>query len=287
MISPSSPAGASTAGLRGSVRDSTATGPSSAARPSSRYPGLKATCIGSPSYPASIASLARASSLPPASTTRPSSPNDSRTGVVRSATSATRRTTSTSAATCSRACASWWSGSRLRTFGKSPSSSRLVVRRGPPTNPIMPSPIPPRASATVTSPPSGPSVLAVSARILAGTSACRLASGTSGRHCDLGHRGGEPGRVDGTGGGRHLRQRRVVLDRHRRQGEPGTAADQLQVRPDRGHVDRLGGQRLGDLGEQPAGDQRGTVGVALHVGTDLAGHLVVEAGYGQPPTGHP
>ena len=143
---------------------------------------MNATCIGSPSYPASIASLARASSLPPASTTRPSSLNDSRIGVVRSATSATRRTTSTSVATGIRACALWWSGSRLRTLGKSPSSSRLVVRRAPPTNPIMPSPIPPRASATVTSPPSGPRVFAVSARIFAGTSACRLASGVSGCH---------------------------------------------------------------------------------------------------------
>jgi len=27
------------------------------------------------------------------------------------------------------------------------------------------------------------------------------------------------------------------------------------MRPDRGHLDRLGRQRLGDLGEQPAGDQ--------------------------------
>ena len=95
------------------------------------------------------------------------------------------------------------------------------------------------------------------------------------------------GGVDRAGAGRHLRQRRVVLHRHGRQREPGAAADQLEVRADRGDVDRLGRQRLGDLGEQAAGDQRGAVGVGLHLDADLAGDLVVEAGDVQPAVGHP
>ncbi len=72
---------------------------------------------GSPVKVASIASLARASSLPPASTTRPSAPKLSSTGVVRSATSATRLTTSISAGTETRASALWLAGKSERTGG--------------------------------------------------------------------------------------------------------------------------------------------------------------------------
>ena len=59
------------------------------------------------------------------------------------------------------------------------------------------------------------------------------------------------------------------------------------MRADRGDVDRLVRQRLGDLGEQAAGDQRGAVGVGLHLDAHLAGDLVVEAGDVQPAVGHP
>ena len=180
----------------------------------------------------------------------------------------------------------------------------------------------------VTSPPSGPRVLAVSFRVRAGTralqahlgvvraaTASRAARAGSGRWrastaCspveldpdaghhrqrlvaaggdrDLGDGGGERGGVDGAGALRHLRQGRVVLDRHGRQREPGAAADQLQVGADRGDVHRLGRQRLGDLGEQPAGDEGGAVGVPLHLDGDLAGDLVVEAGDVQVAVGDP
>jgi hypothetical protein len=59
------------------------------------------------------------------------------------------------------------------------------------------------------------------------------------------------------------------------------------VGADRGDVDRLGGQRLGDLGEEPAGDQRGAVRVRLHLHADLAGNLVVETGDVQSAVGDP
>ncbi len=191
----------------------------------------------------------------------------------------------------------------------------------------MPSPAPPWASAMVTSPPSGPSVLAVSlqragrhqrvdADLRVVGAPLQLAHGepvavggeqgdvaaaelepdaghhrqrlvAAGGDRDLGDRRGEGGGVDRAGAGRHLRQGRVVLDRHRRQGEPGAAADELEVRADGGDVDRLAGQRLGDLGEQAAGDQRGAVGVALDVDGHLAGDLVVEAGDLQAAVGDP
>ena len=57
------------------------------------------------------------------------------------------------------------------------------------------------------------------------------------------------------GGLRHLRQRRVVLDRHRLQAEPGGAAGQRDLGAVDGHLDRLVGQAAADVGEQPAGDQ--------------------------------
>jgi len=112
---------------------------------------LNAIEMSSPSSVASSDSEACASSPVPAS--RVSSPwaKLSRIGVLRSATSATRRTDSTSAGvlTVARDCDS--AGSSERYLGNSPSSSREVVRRPAPSKPTRPSPCPVEdASATVT-----------------------------------------------------------------------------------------------------------------------------------------
>ena len=71
------------------------------------------------------------------------------------------------------------SGSRDRYFGNSPSSSRLVVDRAAPDSPIRPSPGPLLDKAKDTSAPAV-SDLAVSARVLAGTSAVACIAGSSG-----------------------------------------------------------------------------------------------------------
>ncbi len=150
-----------------------------ALRPSSRYVGLNAIEMSSPLSPASSASAACASSPLPAS--RMTSPPEklSRTGVLRSATSATRLTASTSAAVSTVATLEDSVGSSERYFGNSPSSSRVVVRRPAPSKPIRPSPAPEWASATVTL-SAEVSDLAVSARVRAGTSAMADRPGCSG-----------------------------------------------------------------------------------------------------------
>jgi hypothetical protein len=55
---------------------------------------------------------------------------------------------------------------------------------------------------------------------------------------------------------------------------------------DRRDLHRLGRQRLRDLGQESAGHERRPVGVAVHIDSHLAGHLVVEAGHPQPASGH-
>jgi len=130
---------------------------------------------------ASIASLAWASSPWPASIVSCPSVNFSRTGLLRSATSATRLTASTNEAVASTAAVSVVVGKIEVTLGYSPSSSREVVRRRPASNPIRPSPPPVRPSAIWTS-ALAPSARAVSLRVRAGTRATAEASAASGFH---------------------------------------------------------------------------------------------------------
>jgi hypothetical protein len=72
-------------------------------------------------------------------------------------------------------------GKSVLYFGRSPSRSRVVVRRPAPSKPISPSPAPDPESARVTVSPLV-SALAVSRSVLAGTSATADASGFSGFH---------------------------------------------------------------------------------------------------------
>ena len=99
----------------------------------------------------------------------------------------------------------------------------------------------------------------------------------SGRHHDLVDRLGELLGGDGAGGGRHLRQRRVVGDRQHLQGEAGRAADQFDAVRVGGQVDRTIRQAAGDLAEQASRNQGlalvDDLGLHSHLGTGL----VVEA----------
>ena len=102
---------------------------------------------------ASTTSVACASSPVPASSRTSPSLKASRTGVLRSATSATRFTASMNDAVSTAATRRDSAGSSARYLGNSPSSSRVVVRRAsalPPSNPIRPSPEPLPDSATTT-----------------------------------------------------------------------------------------------------------------------------------------
>ena len=243
----------------------------------------------------SQASDACASSPVPASSCSSPALNVSRTGVLRSATRDTRLTASTSDGGVDRGHGPRTpSGSSARYLGNSPSSSRVVVRRPPPSKPIRPSPELPAASATATvSLPA--SDFAVSARVLAGTRATASRPGCSGAPGQLAH--GQPVAVgggqghgvavdldpdagedgqrvvaaggdrdlgdgvgerpagDGAGDAGHLRQGGVVVDRQRQQGEPGAATAQLDPGPVGVDLHRLGRQAAGDVGEQPAGHQ--------------------------------
>ena len=83
---------------------------------------------------------------------------------------------------------------------------------------------------------------------------------------------------DDAGDLRHGGQLRVVLDGHRRQAEPAVAARDRGARAVHHDVHRLGGQRAGDVGQQPPGHQH-PAGVAdRRVQLDAGGGLVVEAG---------
>ena len=141
--------------------------------------------VESPCQSHSSCSLADASSAPPASSRSVPAPASaskvSRTGAFRAATSATRRTASAKDPVDTDAVAELSLGSSERYFGNSPSSRRDVVRRLPPSKPIIPSEPPDVDSATVTS---GPlvSAFAVSARVRAGTSAVVDSPGTVGFH---------------------------------------------------------------------------------------------------------
>ena len=105
--------------------------------------------------------------------------NFSRTGVLRSATRATRLTASTSAAVSITASVSTLVGKIEVTLGYSPSSRRVVARRWPASKPIRPSP-PAELPRAISTEPAAPSALAVSERVRAGTSATWLASVASG-----------------------------------------------------------------------------------------------------------
>ena len=77
---------------------------------------------------------------------------------------------------------------------------------------------------------------------------------------------------------RHGRQLRVVLDRHGRQAEPAAAAGDRGPGAVDDQVDRLGRQRPGDVGQQPAGHQH-PAGIAdRRVQLDPGRDLVVEPG---------
>src|SRR3984957_11844031 len=132
---------------------------------------------------ASMPSSACASSPVPASSTSWPAENESRTAVLRSATRATRLTASANGAAESSATAFTCLGSSDSYRGKSPPSSRVVVRRPPPSNPIIPSPPAPSspgsASAMDTSAPAV-SARAVSASARAGTSTAADRSGRAG-----------------------------------------------------------------------------------------------------------
>ena len=142
---------AAPAGLLGWVNDSRAYGVPSAPRPSSRNCGLKAISISSPVSEASIASEAWASSPWPASMTTWPSVNRSRTGVLRSATRATRLTASISVAVSMTASVSDAGGEdRRRPSGTRRRAAATVVRRWPASKPIRPSPAPDRPSASST-----------------------------------------------------------------------------------------------------------------------------------------
>src|SRR5690606_6442859 len=94
--------------------------------------------------------------------------NARRTGVLRSATSDTRRTASRNGAVSTVAYDNDSDGSSERYFGKSPSRRREVVRRPLLASPTRPSPAAPADRASSTSPLID---LAVSASVFAGTSA--------------------------------------------------------------------------------------------------------------------
>ena len=139
-------------------------------------------------------SEACASSPLPASSRTWSLSKASRTGVLRSATSETRRSDSTSAAVSTHTLVVGSEANSWRTRGNSPSSSRVVVRRAPPPTspwkPIRPSAGAGSASAT---PTCGPDVsdFAVSLRTRAGISAWRVDVGAAGRPVELAQAGPE------------------------------------------------------------------------------------------------
>src|SRR5258708_2849630 len=118
-----------TAGLVGEVNEILAVSESIAPIPSSRYCGLKAICRSSPSKAASRISVAWASSDAPASSTSCPGLKARRTGVLRSATSATRLTASANELAGSSAVALNSLGSRDWYLGYSPLSSLVVVCR--------------------------------------------------------------------------------------------------------------------------------------------------------------
>src|SRR5690606_33823763 len=66
------------------------------------------------------------------------------------------------------------------------------------------------------------------------------------------------------------------------EGEPGAAAGDDRLGPVEGEVDRVGGERPGDLGQGPAGNEHHTGRPGVQVEGHLRGHLVVEAGELQP-----
>ena len=143
--------------------------------PSSRYCGLKAICRSSPSNAASSTSVAWASSDAPASSTSWPELKASRTGVLRSATSATRLTASANELATSSAVALNSLGSSAAYLGYSPDSSRVVVCRPAPVKPMRLSP----PSEIATSAPAV-SARAVSPSTRAGTSTAVDRSGWTG-----------------------------------------------------------------------------------------------------------
>jgi hypothetical protein len=74
------------------------------------------------------------------------------------------------------------------------------------------------------------------------------------------------------------RQLWVVLDRHRRKAEPAVAAVDRGAGAVDDEVDRLRGERAGDVGEQPARDEHAARIADRGVEFDASGRLVVEPG---------
>ena len=144
--------------------------------------GLKAISISGPVRVASTASDAWASSPVPASIATCPSLKRSRTGVLRSATSATRLTASTRSLVHTTDSVSELDGKIDATLGYSPSSSRVVVCRWPASNPTRPSPpaAVPRATSTE---PLAPSEREMSDSVRAGMSTTWLASVAVGFQC--------------------------------------------------------------------------------------------------------
>src|SRR5690606_31477129 len=132
-------------------------------RPSDKNVGLKATTMSSPRRAATIASSACASSPVPASKVSWPSVKAMRTGVLRSATTDTRRTASISSLVRTVAWIGVSLGNSERIFGYSPLISKEVVRRLELSKPTI-SPFSPKASF---SSPEFERVLATSLRVFA------------------------------------------------------------------------------------------------------------------------
>ena len=93
---------------------------------------------------------------------------------------------------------------------------------------------------------------------------------------DLRHGGAEDLAGDGADALRRRRQLGVLLDRHERQGEAAAAGLDAQLGPVEEQRDRLGRQRPGDVGQQPALDEDPALLEHLRRGGHPGGHLVVE-----------
>ena len=84
---------------------------------------------------------------------------------------------------------------------------------------------------------------------------------------DLADRGGEDVTAQRPGRPGHLGQRRVVLDRHRQQGEPRDCRRSRRPWRRRWRSRPAGRQAAGDVGEQPAADTSATPGSATSAAT--------------------
>ena len=230
-------------------------------------------------------------------------------------------TASTNGAVSSRATVVDSFGNSVRYLGNSPSSSRVVVRRPPASNPTQ--------SFALHAGSQGDRHLVTRGQRLGraverargderdrgqagllgrpGELACRqpVAVGghqrqllavdldpdsgenrqrvvAAGRDRDLAHGTGEDLARDGSRRGRHGRQRRVVVHRHGQQREAGVAAGHHHLAALGHDLDWPGRQAARNVGEQPARDEDPTRLADVGVDLDPGRDLVVEPGQPQP-----